>query len=101
MKMQHKNLWIGTMDGLSCFNKKTNRFTNYTTSDGLPANNIFGILEDKNKNLWISTSHGISQFNPSTKTFKNFDAVDGLQGNEFKEMAYCKDHSGLNVFWRK
>ena len=95
---EHKNLWIGTMDGLSCLNKKTGKFTNFTTADGLPANNIFGILEDNNKNLWISTSHGISKFNPAAKTFKNFDAIDGLQSNEFKEMAFCKDHSGLMYF---
>ena len=93
-----KNLWIATMDGLSCLNKKTGKFTNYTTADGLPGNNIFGILPDKNKNLWISSSHGISKFNPSTKTFENFDVVDGLQGNEFKDMAYCKDRSGIMYF---
>ena len=46
----NKNLWIGTMNGLSCFNKKTNKFINYSTSDGLPGNNIFGILGDKNNN---------------------------------------------------
>jgi len=95
---ENKNLWIGTMDGLSCLNRKNGKFTNYSTFDGLPANNIFGILEDKNKNLWISTSHGIAQFNLSNKTFKNFDVVDGLQGNEFKEMAYCKDRSGIMYF---
>lgn len=95
---ENKKLWIATMNGLSCFDRKTGKFTNYTTSDGLPGNNIFGILEDKNKNLWISTSHGISNFNPTTKIFKNFDVVDGLQGNEFKEMAYCKDHTGLMYF---
>ncbi len=95
---EYKNLWIGTMNGLSNLDKKTNRFINYSTSDGLPGNNIFGILQDKNRSLWISSSRGISQFNPVTKTFKNFDAVDGLQGNEFKEMAYCKDHSGLMYF---
>ena len=95
---ENKNMWISTMNGLSCFNKKTGRFTNYSISDGLPSNNIFGILEDENKNLWISSSHGLSVFNRSTKTFKNFDEVDGLQGNEFKEMAFWKDHSGIMYF---
>ena len=95
---EYKDLWIATMNGLSFFDKKKRRFTNYSTSDGLPSNNIFGILEDKNKDLWISSSHGLSIFNRSTKTFKNFDEIDGLQGNEFKEMAYCKDHSGIMYF---
>ena len=95
---EYGNLWIGTMNGLSYLDTKTNRFKNYSTADGLPSDNIFGILEDSNHNLWISSSHGISTFNPSTKKIKNFDAVDGLQGDEFKEMAYCKDHSGLMYF---
>ncbi len=95
---ENKNLWIGTMHGLSCLNKKNGKFINYSTADGLPSDNIFGILEDNNRNLWVSSSHGISKFNTTTKAFKNFDAVDGLQGNEFKEMAYCKDRSGLMYF---
>ena len=95
---ENKKLWIATTNGLSCFDKKTGNFTNYSTSDGLPSNTIFGILEDKNKNLWLSSSHGLSKFNKSTKTFRNFDPTDGLQGNEFKDLAYCKDHSGLMYF---
>ncbi len=93
----NKNLWIATMEGLSFFNRKTGTFTNYNTANGLPANNIFGILPHQNK-LWISCSHGISEFDPATKTFVNFDMVDGLQGNEFKEQSYCKSSDGLMYF---
>ena len=92
-----KNLWIATMDGLSFLDRKTGKFTNYTTADGLPANNIFGIIPHRNK-LWISCSHGISQFDPSVKSFINFDMEDGLQGNEFKEQSYCKSSDGLIYF---
>ena len=93
----NKNLWIATMDGLSFLDRKTGLFTNYTTANGLPANNIFGILPNHNK-LWISCSHGISKFDPVTKTFVNFDVIDGLQGDEFKEMAYCRSYDGLMYF---
>ena len=93
----NKNLWIATMEGLSFLDRKTETFTNYTTANGLPANNIFGITPHRNK-LWISCSHGISEFDPAKKTFISFDVIDGLQGNEFKEMAYCKTHDGLLYF---
>lgn len=95
---RNKNLWIGTMAGLSFLDKKTNKFTNYTTADGLPNNVIFGILEDTRGNIWISTNKGISRFDPVNKAFKNFGVSDGLQSNEFKIQAYCKSNSGTMYF---
>ncbi|MEO6456619.1 MAG: two-component regulator propeller domain-containing protein, partial [Ginsengibacter sp.] len=91
-------LWIATGSGLSAMNIKTNVIKNYTIEDGLPGNNIFGILGDDKGNLWISTNKGISGFNPATGTFKNYGIVDGLQGNEFKDQAFCKSSSGAFYF---
>jgi signal transduction histidine kinase/DNA-binding response OmpR family regulator len=34
-------LWISTNNGLSCFDKSTNSFINYTKEDGLPANQFY------------------------------------------------------------
>ncbi|MEO5999461.1 MAG: two-component regulator propeller domain-containing protein [Chitinophagaceae bacterium] len=92
------DLWIATDAGLNYLNRKTNKFTIYTTADGLPDNMVFGILQDDRKNLWISTNKGLSKFNPVTGKFKNFDVADGLQSNEFKELAYCKSSSGTMYF---
>ncbi len=91
-------LWIATNSGLSSLNRTTNVFKNYTTEDGLPGNDIFGILGDGTDNLWISTNKGISKFNWKNRTFKNFGEVDGLQGNEFKEQSFCKSTSGAFYF---
>lgn len=91
------NLWIGTNNGLNCLNRRTDFFTSYGMTDGLPHEKIVGILEDAKGNLWISTRKGISKFNLTTKTFKNFDVGDGLQGDEFKQ-AYCKTRSGTMYF---
>jgi PAS domain S-box-containing protein len=95
---RNKNLWMGTMVGLSFLDRKTNRFTNYTTADGLPNDVIFGILEDNAGNFWISTNKGISKLDPLTKRFKNFSPADGLQANEFKQQAYCKAFDGTMYF---
>ena len=57
-----ENLWIGTNIGLSKFNIKTNKFTSYTTAEGLTNNFINSILLDDDNNLWISTNKGLNKF---------------------------------------
>ena len=98
-----KRLWVGS-SGLSLFNRKTNTFTNYTTTRGLPDNSIVGILEDNHHNLWISSDNGISKATiVSTKeklelTFRNYSTSDGLQGNVFNKWAFYKSKSGEMYF---
>ncbi len=41
------------------FDEKTKQFQIFTTSDGLPDNMIFNILEDNHQTLWISTPNGL------------------------------------------
>ena len=48
----------------------------YTSEDGLPANEVYSVLEDKQGYLWLATDHGVSRFNGYT--FENFDLADGL-----------------------
>jgi ligand-binding sensor domain-containing protein/serine phosphatase RsbU (regulator of sigma subunit) len=102
------NIWAGTTQGLSEFDRKTKKFTNYREKDGLPNENVWGILEDNQGFLWISTNKGLARLNPETKTFKNFYVQDGLQGNEFNQGAFAKDNNtgwllfggnnGFNIF---
>ncbi len=76
-------LRIGTASGLNYFDHRTEQFTHFTIKDGLPHDQIMGILEDAHGRLWLSTFKGISCFDPKTKTFRNYDLVDGLISNEF------------------
>jgi signal transduction histidine kinase/ligand-binding sensor domain-containing protein/DNA-binding response OmpR family regulator len=92
-------LWIGTNGGgLNRFEIEKNVFKKYNVENGLPSNNICGILEDNLGNLWISTYKGLSNLNTKTELFWNFSIEDGLQGFEFNNWAYFKDKDGKMYF---
>lgn len=92
------NIWIGTQNGLDCFNQSSGKIQHYTIEDGLPNNVIFAITEDADKNMWISTNKGLSKLNRSKKTFKNYTPADGLQSYEFKAQSFCKSKTGAFYF---
>ncbi len=92
-------LWIGTNGGgLNRFDARTERFTTYTTNEGLPNNVVYGVLSDALGHLWMSTNKGLSRFDPRTGAFRNFSVGDGLQSDEFNRHAYCKDAQGRLYF---
>ena len=95
------NLWIGTEDGLNQLDRKTNRFTIFTTKNGLSNNYINSLVDDEEGNLWIATNRGISKLNlelTEGKQFRNFDTDDGLQGLEFNINASFKNRNGEIYF---
>ncbi|MCP4155383.1 MAG: hypothetical protein GY757_47095, partial [bacterium] len=49
-------LWIGTDEGLSCM--EPDKFTTFTTKDGLTNNRIRALHEDRSGHLWIATEGG-------------------------------------------
>lgn len=97
------NLWIGSASGLHKYNKSGNLLKHYTTSNGLPDNNITGILEDPQENLWISTHNGLVKFENAlsitdSSFFRSFSVQEGLQGAEFKIGSYLQGRNGLMYF---
>ena len=98
------NIWIGTFGGgLNKLSKKdkhniTPVFERFTTRDGLPSNEIYGVLEGEDHKLWISTNNGISIFDPATNTFSNLSTSDGLQAENFRKYAYFKGNDGTLYF---
>jgi len=94
-------IWIGSgvYNGLNQFEIENGVVRTFTMDDGLPSNQIFGILEDQNTSeLWLSTGSGLSRFNPDSLSFENYTNEDGLQGNTFYYGAYCKSNTGEFFF---
>ncbi len=80
-------IWIGTSWGLDRFDKKTEQFITYTVKDGLPDNEVGGIVPDENGNLWLNTKNGICKFTPPSfesmkPVCRNYNKSDGLPSDE-------------------
>ena len=88
------NLWIGTNIGLSKFDVKSEKFTSYTTAEGLGNNFINSIEIDNSGYLWISTNYGLNKLDE----FINFTEVDGIQGSQFNLNSSIKLDSGVMLF---
>jgi ligand-binding sensor domain-containing protein len=91
-------LWIGTFkNGLNEYVYADKIFRRIDEEDGLPGNNVFGIVENSGI-LWISTNRGICAFNVEDNQIKKYNIKDGLLGNEFSIGTVCKSHSGELLF---
>lgn len=73
------NLWIGTNDsGISRL--KDNKFTMYTTKNGLPNNSVRTIYTDSLDRIWVGTAAGLALYkNKIFETFPNFENLNTQQ----------------------
>jgi diguanylate cyclase (GGDEF)-like protein len=72
-------LWIGTRaSGL--VELKHERYTYFTTHEGLANNNIQAIIPSRNGGLWIGTLGGLSHFKDGK--FTNLSSKDGLSADQ-------------------
>lgn len=67
-------LWVGTRNGLSIFNKKTQKFSNYEhrsdVKGSLSDNTIWKIMKDRAGSIWIATyAGGLNLYNPINSNF--------------------------------
>jgi signal transduction histidine kinase/ligand-binding sensor domain-containing protein/AraC-like DNA-binding protein/ActR/RegA family two-component response regulator len=61
------------------------RFKSYTSEDGLQADALLSVLEDKNGFIWMLSENGVSRFDPVQKHFRNFNKTDFSQTLSFSE----------------
>ncbi len=100
-------LWVGTKSGgLNRLDKKTGKFRQFKTEQGLPDNVVYGVLAENpsgtggsaGRHIWLSTNKGLCRFDVRTERTKNFKASDGLQDNEFNTSSYLKTRDGTMIF---
>lgn len=101
VRSDERTFWVGTIGGglnkVTLLGNGRYEAESFTTEDGLPSNDVEGLLLDNQGNLWLG-GKGLSMLNPQTREFINFDLNDGLQGNVFKIGAATKGRDGKLYF---
>jgi ligand-binding sensor domain-containing protein len=70
------NIWLGSSEGI--FKYHDGLLKSYNEKNGLPANNIFSLLIDRENSLWFgSDGNGVSKF--AGEAFSSYTAKDGLK----------------------
>lgn len=92
------NLWIGTSNGLTKLDLKTDQTSLFYKQKGFTNDFVYGVLIDTKNNVWMSTNYGLVVFNTEKNTFKNYTKDDGLQDNEFNGKSSYKANDGNFYF---
>lgn len=83
-------VWCGTWGGgLARFDGE--RWTNYSTAQGLPGNHIFMLHRDQTGNLWVGTSKGLSRFDRRSGQVNTLTVADGLYADNVFSMTHAAD----------
>lgn len=85
-------LWIGTSQGISVWNLKTDSVSYLSRKEGLCDNVIRGIFELKDGSVWVTTSSGLSVVREGQ--ICNYTEVDGMMGSQFRSGAFTVTPEG-------
>lgn len=92
-------IWAANYQGgIIRFDYQSETYKTYNTDQGLPNNDVLGILEDNKGMLWLSTSNGLSKFDVIKEVFNNYNQKDGLPSNEFNRASCLKLQDGTLLF---
>jgi two-component sensor histidine kinase/ligand-binding sensor domain-containing protein len=76
---QQGQLWIGTEEGLSCFNRQSKTFENYpfqlSNELEMDYDNVFSVIEDYQGGIWVGSYYGgLHRFDRKYKKFIRYPA---------------------------
>ncbi|WP_158021985.1 hybrid sensor histidine kinase/response regulator transcription factor [Flammeovirga pacifica] len=103
-------LWLGTFDGLNCFNGFDFKiFRNTGEVESITNNRVRSLYQDKNNNIWVGTERGISLYNYQDQIFQTlYEAesaevhINGTTINhifKYQNQIICvSEHNGLYFF---
>ncbi|AWV98205.1 hybrid sensor histidine kinase/response regulator transcription factor [Arcticibacterium luteifluviistationis] len=92
-------LLVGThSSGMLKLNKDSEEFERISTKDGLPSNNVAGIIPESSNRVWLSSNLGIVVYDFKSKLSKLFNSRDGLSSDEFNMGSFLKGKNGEFVF---
>ncbi|MEG1586745.1 MAG: two-component regulator propeller domain-containing protein, partial [Bacteroidales bacterium] len=113
------NIWIGTIEGLNKFDKKTGLFQLFTAGQrpgDMTHSSVWQIIKDHQGTLWLGTYFGgVNFFNPEYEIYTTYDVsynnqqsqgtlsfpiVGRMQEDRHRNLWICTEGGGLNVYDR-
>lgn len=89
--------YFGTDKGL-IIRSENGKIASINKTDGLSADNVYGVYPDHKRNLWMSTDNGISCIDAVSGKISIFREEDGITHNEFNRVSHYKDGQGRIYF---
>jgi ligand-binding sensor domain-containing protein/serine phosphatase RsbU (regulator of sigma subunit) len=97
------NVWLGTVNGLNCYNKRTGSFIRYMNDvrnpKSLITNTVLAIHEDRAGYLWVGTTSGIDRFDRRKNEFTHFHTDPDNQNGTGLEEIQCIWEDRNQVMW--
>ncbi|MDE7154002.1 MAG: response regulator [Muribaculaceae bacterium] len=97
MFLNNNTVWLGTEGGgLNLYDyKKRKIIREVKMSDGLPSNDIYGLVRDEKGRLWASTGNGLAIIGDSTVSSLNF--ISGI-AREYNKSSILRTSDGELIF---
>lgn len=92
-----ETLWLCTEDGLVRYRLADGDAEIYSSADGLPTNQITGLVKGESEDLWVLTSRGVARRMPDKERFVNYGLADGLPGLAVQRNALDRTPEGQIV----
>ncbi|GAB4023964.1 hypothetical protein GCM10028773_43870 [Spirosoma koreense] len=74
-------LWVAGIDFLVRADTSGRVDQTYTLANGLLADHVFGIAEDRRGHLWLTSDNQLHELDPQTGRFRYYNRANGLFGN--------------------
>ena len=90
-------IWVGTIRGVSRYNKGSDTWMTYTTEKGLASNEISSICVDENV-IWFGSDNGITMYDKGTEKWVTYTTDNGLASNRITCIVRSSDAVWLGTF---
>ena len=88
-------LWIATNTGLSCYDIRNQRFTNFTLNNGLRGGNlVYDVMPDKKGGIWFTTNQYLTRYDTRSRQFFYYNRANGFETN-FNRASIFLDEKGV------